>query len=351
MRTKKKTRRRRVRKGRDGYVDEYEAGSESDEETTEERLARLKREVEEVRAEQEESRLGDKGKHQLGQDESINELSTLLGALQASSLTARSSTQGPADANGASTAPAVSTQAVAPQPRMMSEKDVNRIINQASTLEARLTSLEQALGLPELSSIRPGLQSPPQNMMDSMSKLESQLASLNGTTLPSLENMSSQIQRFHTSATRLKDAREAARAARDRSPGLSPALGSGLQSDGERMAADDKPSMEDDYELIQRIDALHSTLPSLSSMSPMITLLLDRLKSLRTLHNDAATVSERFSKAEKAQARMGDDVERWRQALEQMEGRMGEVAKTDAGNRDAVEEWVKNLEARVGKLG
>lgn len=331
-------------------MDEYEAGSESGEETMEERIARLRREVEEVRAEQEKTRSDHKGGDQQGQEHSVHELDSLLGALRTSSQTARSAAPPLTSANGAPIAPAAPPQVPAQQPPMMTEKDVNRIVNQASTLEARLTSLEQALGLPEVSSIRPQQHPPPQNIMDSLSKLESQLASLNGTTLPSLENMSSQINRLTTSANRLKDAREAAKAARDRSPGLESTLRPGLQSDSERTAVDDKPSMEDDVELIQRIDALHSTLPSLSSMSPMIPLLLDRLKSLRTLHNDAATVSERFSEAERVQARMGDEIERWRKALEQMEGRINEVSRTDDGNRKAVEKWARDLEGRVDGL-
>ena len=346
-----------MKKCEDGYVDDYEASDDSEEETFEEKVARLRREVEEVKAEGEQRSRQQRSGIDSDHTSSFDELGSLLNALQAQVRKSRSSRSQPEAANGAA---AVPTPSIATHDRPSSAatpEDLQRVLASASTLESRLTILENALGIPLLTSIQPSVPPPPRSILTTLDKLESQLSSLSSSTLPNLETMTSQIQTLTNSATRLRDAREAARAAQA-SPAATPAPISRPTINGHRPTAtlavsanESIASVTDDAELTARIDQLHTVLPSISALSPLIPSLLDRLKSLRVLHTDAATISERFAEAERIQAKMGTEIERWKGALKGFGERMGQVQEVDEGNKAVVEKWVGALEGRFGAVG
>lgn len=349
-------------------MDEYEVGSDSDEESLDERIARLRREVEEVKAESEERASKEDGSREGGQNHSLAELGNMLSALQTQSRTSRAATQ--SRTNGATTQPASGPSSGPPQPipqrDTTPETDLPHILSTASTLESRLTLLENALGLPSLSSLSlPASQPPaPRNVLTTLQKLETQLSTLTSTTLPSLEGMTAQIETLTASAMRLKEAREAAAAAATDSGAASPTPAStrhttnGVHTNGTTHSASASAStstpaqsngppphdLELDPHLTTRIDKLHALLPTLGALSPILPSLLDRLKSLRILHADAATVSERFGEAERLQARLGTEIERWKGALKGFEGRLQGLESREEGNKGVVEGWVRGLE-------
>jgi nuclear migration protein JNM1 len=106
----------------------------------------------------------------------------------------------------------------------------------------------------------------------------------------------------------------------------------------------------EDPEQIAKVNALYGTLATIESLSPMLPAVLDRLRSLRAIHADAATASESLGRVEKRQEDMGTEIQRWREGLEKVEAAMLEGEKTMGGNMTVVEGWVKELEAKMESL-
>jgi nuclear migration protein JNM1 len=77
---------------------------------------------------------------------------------------------------------------------------------------------------------------------------------------------------------------------------------------------------------------------------------LDRLRSLRAIHADAATASESLDRTEKKQAEMAGDIKKWREGLEKVEEAMKQGESVMSGNMKVVEGWVKELEQKMEKL-
>lgn len=75
--------------------------------------------------------------------------------------------------------------------------------------------------------------------------------------------------------------------------------------------------------------------------------MLERLRSLRNVHADAAGARERLDEVERNGREMEVEVGKWREALRVVEGRTREVEETVGENVGVVERWVGELEARV----
>ena len=82
----------------------------------------------------------------------------------------------------------------------------------------------------------------------------------------------------------------------------------------------------------------------------MLPPLLDRLRSLRVIHADAATASDTLGRIEASQAEMAADIKQWREGLEKIEAAMGEGETAMGTNMTVIDGWVKDLEARVSEL-
>lgn len=339
---KKTSRRRRIRRDGNKYIDEYGFESDEEEETFNERIARLKREIEEVKAEGEKRSKedADGAQSEPSAAESAAELSNMITALQSQIRATRPPAVTLAVQNGRPSAPQGITRPT-PEPLAIPPPDLERILSKAAAFESRLTLMENALGLSNTASVQPKAPPPPKNVLLTLTKLEAQITTLTSTTLPSLDSMSSHIHRLTEDANRLVEVRAAARQARE--PG-SPSANNNAGTTREPIP----PGIDAQTEA--KISALHDSLASMSQLSPLLPAVLDRLKSLRVLHADAATISERFAEAERLQARLGGELGRWKAALEGMQGKIQEVREVEDGNRTAVEGWVGNLETRLGKL-
>ena len=79
--------------------------------------------------------------------------------------------------------------------------------------------------------------------------------------------------------------------------------------------------------------------------------MLDRLRSLRFVHADAATAGQNLASIEKRQAEMAEDIKAWKEGLEKVEAaiRGDEVRMTE--NAKSVEGWVNELQKRLSDLG
>ncbi|KAK0258896.1 hypothetical protein B0A54_08947 [Friedmanniomyces endolithicus] len=299
-------------------------GSEGGEEGLEERLARLRREVEECRVLAGGVRVG--GGDEGGEGENVEEvdgLGRLLASIQVP--VARDRRKGqqsaprPTAVNGAGIKDALGLDE-----DFSDEQTLGRVAD----FDARLSGLEQALGISSLDAATADALATP--VLPSLTALDQQLSALaSATSLTHLEAASSRIQKLRDEAEQLSQAPAT------RSPAVN---GNAAESDGAHTLG------QDDMEKLQHLFQL---LPNLQSLSPTVPALLARLRSLRTLHTSAANVAAELDEVERRQAQMDEELAQWRDGLSRVEKVVGQASEANGANGRFVDEWVKDLEGRV----
>jgi nuclear migration protein JNM1 len=207
----------------------------------------------------------------------------------------------------------------------------------AADFDSRLLVLEKALGvgsaaMPEFDSN--GL---PRAIVPLLENLHKQVSTLSEASVPSLDSISRRVRALTQEAENLEKARRNAKTAHDAlaSAGAAPASEAAGPEDSEQTA---------------KINALYGTLPTIENLTPLLPPLLDRLRSLRMIHADAATASETLARLEKTQAEMAGEIQQWREGLEKVEGAVRAGDATMAKNVDVISGWVKDLEEKMSKL-
>ncbi|KAK5692245.1 hypothetical protein LTR17_025456 [Elasticomyces elasticus] len=287
------TRRRRRRRGEEG------SGSESEDvdEGLEAKIARLRREVEECRVLAEQERQ-DESEDEAGKE--VDVLGTLLSGLD---VPVRRNRQ-----------PVQSAEA-APDP----DSDVldEQALGRVADFDARLSALEQALGISTLDSVTSDTINAP--VLPSLTLLDQQLTALTtATSLSHLEAASSRIQRLRTEA--------------EEPP-----------TNGDTPDTANQLPQED----AEKLQQLYALLPTLQSLSPTVPAILARLRSLRNLHTTAASAAADLDEVEKRQSEMETDLSEWRNGLLRVEQAVGQASEANGKNGRIVDGWVKDLEAKL----
>ncbi|EEH07278.1 conserved hypothetical protein [Histoplasma capsulatum G186AR] len=265
------------------------------------------------------------------------------------------------------------------------------LLSNAAAFDARLALLEAALGIPNTpiphaSDDNAG----PQPILPTLNHLTLQLSTLSSTltgpsasipvgqsqsqsqstvTTSHIEALTTRIRKLTADADALSSARrratEAARAviaariaaaASDDDP-----AGTGTTAaTTNKPTADHAPShsslsvTETDSaasEQTAKIHALYTTLPTINSLHPLLPSVLERLRSLRAIHAGAARAAEDLDALEERQAEMKSEIEQWRDGLKAVEGKVRDCEVAMKGNMDIVGPWVKGLEGRLEALG
>lgn len=325
-----------------------EVDSDDDGEGLERRMARLRREIEEVRVEmqrrQEHGKVDKEADNiRVGSDEA-DRLGKLLEGLSTGA-------SGIAPESGTNLAKALATRAQALEKVSTKEEPVYSVTYapdfqqthdaaRVAAFDSRLTQLERALGITSAVVPTTDPKGVPVAVLPSLDNLQRQIAVLLESTPASLDNINRRVRTLTQEAERLDEARRSAIAAR-RELRESGADGIALQS-GEQSTIDEEHA--------SKINALYGTLSTIEGLAPLLPSLLDRLRSLRTIHADAAAVHERMEAALRKQEDMSSDLRRWREGLEKVEDVMAKGETTMGKNVQAVEGWVKELEARLQSL-
>lgn len=395
-RSKDKSRRRRRRQDGTEEVGDF---SDSEDESVERRLARLRREVEELKVEMESQTAAGKdgsvesGKAQgvaasegadgSGLGDGVAELSRALDNLHASSRGGYSPTYSAAalltqklGAEANATNPQAGSQkqqaptdaasmavTTVPPPTAASSAG---ILSHAAAFEGRLALLEASMGISSSSNpfVGDGLSEPAlQPVLPSLDQLTSRLSALTGLlvgtnpaagshsavpglTTPHLEALSTRVRKLTTDAEALASARKrAADAAKTAQAARIASTG----SETEAAPAADGSTVADD-EHAAKIQALYATLPTIQSLHPLLPSVLERLRSLRACHAGAAHAADSLNELEKRQAEMTSEIEQWREGLAAVEEKMREGEAALRSNVETVEPWVRDLEARMARL-
>ncbi|KAK1060866.1 hypothetical protein LTR74_011557 [Friedmanniomyces endolithicus] len=308
-------------------------GSDGEEEGLEERLARLRREVEECRV------LAEGGRREGGEEEGEGEnegegaggvgveevdgLGRLLASIQVP--VARDRRKGQ---QSAPRPPAVNGAGIKDALGLDEDFSDEQTLGRVADFDARLSGLEQALGISSLDAATADALSTP--VLPSLTALDQQLSALaSATSLTHLEAASSRIQKLRG------DAEQLSQAPATRSSAVN---GNAGESDGAHTLS------QDDMDKLQHLFQL---LPNLQSLSPTVPALLARLRSLRTLHTSAADAAAELDEVERRQAQMDEELAQWRDGLSRVEKVVGQASEANGANGRFVDEWVKDLEGRV----
>lgn len=220
----------------------------------------------------------------------------------------------------------------------------NSTLAKVSDFDARLTMLETVLGveaipLPTQDAL------PTKAVIPSLDALDKQISTLSSSTESSLDSVSRRVRQLTQDAEKLDEARRAAKTAQEE---LNYATPRRLRVATEETMSD---KVVDHFEQTSKINALYGTLSTIESLSPLLPSLLDRLRSLRYIHADAATASQSLANVEARQEAMVGEIKDWRGGLEKVERAMVQGEQTMNGNTKMVERWVEELEDRMQKLG
>ena len=347
-----------------GIINGLELSSDEEDESLERKLARLRREVAEVKDEFErrEKKPQDVAAKEDTETGSLDALSQVLESVgptpadsengAANRLTKRLTSAVKSNGVAVKNLPAASAQqdgasstyTVTYSPKYQEEHTLSKV----SDFESRLTLIEASLGIDAM-PLPTQDRSAAKAVIPTLDKLDKQLNTLSTSTDSSLDGIRRRVQQLTHDTEKLEQARKSAKAAHEalRQEALSP-TGKGVRSPTVNAAAR-LPEIEDP-EVTSKINALYGTLNTIESLAPLLPSVLDRLRSLRTLHADAATASQTLSKVESRQEAMKDELEGWREGLEKVEKAMEQGEQTMKANTETVEGWVKELEERISKL-
>lgn len=244
------------------------------------------------------------------------------------------------------------TDGARPEPTSITSSS---LLSQAASFDDRLRILEGALGLPP-STVLPGTNQSPEAIIPSLAHLSFQLSSLastltgslpsTATSTPPIDSLAVKIRALTTDADKLTSARKRATAA-----ALAAAAARDRDDESDIMTEDGKPITEigaDDPKA--KINALYASLPTITSLHPLLPTVLERLRSLRTVHVRAAEARMDLEEVERRQGLMREEIGRWREGLEAVEGKMREGEGVMKANVQVVGAWVKELEHRMGKF-
>ena len=223
----------------------------------------------------------------------------------------------------------------------------NSTLAKVTDFDARLTMLEAVLGV-EAVPLPIQDNSPAKAVIPILNALNKQISTLSSSTDSSLDSVSRRVRQLTQDAEKLDEARKFAKAAQEEIDHSTSRRKTPSIAVAEKAMSD---KVVDHLEQTSKINALYGTLSTIESLAPLLPPLLDRLRSLRYIHADAATASQSLAKVEARQEAMEEDIKGWREGLEKVERAMTQGEQTMNGNTKMVEGWVKELEDRMQKLG
>ncbi|KAL4896755.1 hypothetical protein BDV59DRAFT_113166 [Aspergillus ambiguus] len=381
-----KSRRRRLENG----LEEVGDFSDSEDESLERKLARLRREVAELqdqmasrRSEQKPTEDRGDGK-ETADDDGVLELSRALDNMYASSRSVSGTHSAAAVLSqkiGSETSPAVQKPdgpVKKPETEDAASPASTGVLAHAAAFDGRLALVEAAMGISSSSNpfIADGISDPAlQPVLPALDHLTSRLSTLMNilvgpspvsavptmgsappsTTVstPHLETLSARVRKLTADTEALASARkravDAAKAAQNARI-ASAALETTSDMSVSSAATEVDPAATQRDEQATKIQALYATLPTIQSLHPILPSVLERLRSLRAIHAGAAQASDSLDTLERRHADMAREIDQWREGLTVVEEKMkqGEVALKN--NVELVEPWVQNLEKRLDRL-
>lgn len=202
----------------------------------------------------------------------------------------------------------------------------------AADFEQRLLMVEKGLGISSSSIPEAGSDGLARAILPKLDSLDREISTLAQASTANLDAVSRRVRNLASEQQKLNETKEKAKMLREELGKHAPS------ATGEESEQDAK------------VNALYGILPTIESLTPVLPPLLDRLRSLRAIHADAATASETLTRIETEQSEMTVELKQWRAGLEKMESVMAQGDDAVKGNMQVMEGWIKDLEGRIGAL-
>jgi nuclear migration protein JNM1 len=351
----------RRRRYRQRSASESDGSNDSEEESLPSRLARLRREAEELRIELEQRDNTDHKPDSAGLEDDFAKLNMTLEGLQAPRGHRRDSPSAPEQHPHNNDHP--DTQALTPESTPSTIAAISRFAD-------RITSLEAALGLSTTLPTDPASHT---FILPTLNHLSTQIHTLSSTltptphptsSLPTIDSLSTRIRTLTSetetltasrrlaleSLNSLTEARQRATApaysthSRNPSHAAQSASAAALTS-----AVQQQESTLFLAEQSSKISALYELLPTIQSLHPLLPSVLDRLRSLQVVHAGAADARGDLEEVERRQGVLEGEIRKWGEGLEAVERGIKEGEEMGRGNLNVVKEMVEGLEGRLGE--
>ncbi|KAK9240638.1 Dynamitin-domain-containing protein [Lipomyces kononenkoae] len=307
-------------------------------ESTEMKIARLKKEIEELAAALEASNVEQAEKAEKGNAGEFNEVSELANTMRSIVLSRQDPTGNVLRSFGtkseylrAGYKPLDSevplSTATGFNPSMPNDAENARLLD----LDNRLSRLEKVIG--NTSSI-----------------------AFNGTfhatvfeqpVIPTLSSLSQKVNSLTSSPEKLDATlarvRQLVAAVEKASSGNTSKLPTGSHRTPLSGEAEDKSQAD-------KIESIYSSLASVEKLIQIVPGLVDRLRSLQFLHSEAGETISNLGEIRDKTDTVEGHISKWRIALESAEKRLDEIEDREKRNLDTAREWVKDLESKVKSL-
>lgn len=277
-------------------------------ETLDARIARLQREVEEVKVLKKKETTEDIPR--------LDELKSILESLSSKGETGDESSDQLHLYEG------MGERKIADKTKMQLEltnRLLERYLNRFTDLETRLTTLEEKIGT---SNIR-------RPILPSMDELRNRI-NLISNTPSGLEKAVANLRDLVTAVEKLKTAKQRPTTA-------------GAQQQQEVVARDTEVDMK-------KVNEIYKRLPLLDNLSALVPGLIARLKSLQGIHADAEVSTETMRDIDRTVQTIASEFKQWTETLHTIETKLQEMDDKMTHNRREINEWVQNIEARISKV-
>lgn len=340
---------RRARHG-PGLLTEELSLSDEDEESLERKIARLRQEVFEIKSEFERRRAAkeENAETDSAGEDTVEALCQVLNSTNGSKINGAANLMIKKSGKGMKSYDTVKAKSPA-EPLTPSQDGSalsfarqNPALPKVAEFDARLAFIETVMGIDSIPLPTQESQ-PTRAVLPFIEQLDRQITALSTSTDASLDSISRRVRQLTQDAQRLDEARSAAKAAQEGSNG--PRL---------PLPPDEESNIDSfikDPDHVSKINALYGALPTIESLAPLLPAALDRLRSLQTIHADAAAANQNLAQIEIRQEAMAQELTTWREGLETVERKVKEGENTMAENTTVVETWVKELEERMNKFG
>ncbi|ORY19375.1 Dynamitin-domain-containing protein [Clohesyomyces aquaticus] len=202
------------------------------------------------------------------------------------------------------------------------------VLNQAADFDHRLTNLERSLGLngntmPDLA------EKAPFPIFPTLEKLEQTIGTMADASSGNLDAAAQQIKKMIADAEQLKQLRQ--------------------EDSGATLGSSDIKSPQAS-EQESKVNALYGTLPAIDKLTPILPLVLDRLRTLRLVHTSAWQADEVLTELEHRQSKQEEELKKWEASLETQLINVKVCEQGLQNNMKVVGDWVKRIEDKVDNL-
>ncbi|EWZ50084.1 hypothetical protein FOCG_09570 [Fusarium oxysporum f. sp. radicis-lycopersici 26381] len=328
---------RRQRILQDGTQELGDLSDDDDDESLERRIARLKREVEEAKNEYAKRKAESQTKEDIdattGDDrltslsQVLDEISQPIGRPTSIRIPGTNATSNSEEKTEAPTAEDA-TYTLMYEPTY----EQSHALAKATDFDRRLLMLERGLGINASLMPEADANGLPRAILPTLDSMNKQISTLAEASTANLDAISRRVRTLAQEQDKLNDSREKARSLR------------------EELGRNGSSAQSEETEQEAKINALYGILPTIENLTPILPPLLDRLRSLRAIHSDAATASETLTRIEKQQAEMATELKQWNEGLVKIEAAVKDGTVSIEKNKQVMEEWVKDLEERMEDL-